>query len=165
MPNDMREKAKEIKASEVGEQVRAQSSELANQAQGKVKSTLESQKQKGVGELSGLAEAVRQTSHTLREQQKESVAQYAERAAEQMDRMAQYFESRDVGELLNEAEMFARRHPEAFLGGAFMMGLVAGRFLKSSRNRRMSDSSSYGRQGSFRREEPVATATPAAPTM
>lgn len=165
MPNDMREKAKEIKASEVGEQVRAQSSELANQAQGKVKRTLESQKQKGVGELSGLAEAVRQTSHTLREQQKESVAQYAERAAEQMDRMAQYFESRDVGELLNEAEMFARRHPEAFLGGAFMMGLVAGRFLKSSRNRRMSDSSSYGRQGSFRREEPVATATPAAPTM
>lgn len=161
----MREKAKEIKASEVGEQVRAQSSELANQAQGKVKRTLESQKQKGVGELSGLAEAVRQTSHTLREQQKESVAQYAERAAEQMDRMAQYFESRDVGELLNEAEMFARRHPEAFLGGAFMMGLVAGRFLKSSRNRRMSDSSSYGRQGSFRREEPVATATPAAPTM
>lgn len=171
MANDMREKAKELgkqvqeKASEVGEQVRAQSSQLANQAQGKVKRTLESQKQKGVGELSGLAEAVRQTSHTLREQQKESVAQYAERAAEQMDRMAQYFESRDVGELLNEAEMFARRHPEAFLGGAFMMGLVAGRFLKSSRNRRMSDSSSYGRQGSFRREEPVATATPAAPTM
>jgi ElaB/YqjD/DUF883 family membrane-anchored ribosome-binding protein len=171
MANDMREKAKELgkqvqeKASEVGEQVRAQSSQLANQAQGKVKSTLESQKQKGVGELSGLAEAVRHTSHTLREQQKENVAQYAERAAEQMDRMAQYFESRDVGELLNEAEMFARRHPEAFLGGAFMMGLVAGRFLKSSRDRRIDESSSYGRQESYRREESVATATPAAPTM
>ncbi|MCB0275551.1 MAG: hypothetical protein KDI06_12100, partial [Calditrichaeota bacterium] len=102
MANDIREKAKEIgkqvqkKANEVGERVRTQSTELANQAQDKVKSTLESRKQKGVGELSGLAEAVRQTSHTLRKQQKESVAQYVERAAEQMDRMAQYFDSRDV---------------------------------------------------------------------
>ena len=171
MANDMREKAREIgkqvqeKANQVGEQVRAQSTELANQAQNTVKSTLESQKQKGVGELSGLAEAVRQTSHTLREQQKESVAHYAERAAEQMDRMAEYFESRDVGELLNEAEMFARRHPEAFLGGAFMMGLMAGRFLKSSRDRRIDESSSYERQESFRREEPTATTTPVAPTM
>lgn len=171
MANDMREKAKEIgkqvqeKASEVGEQVRAQGSELANQAQGKVKSTLETQKQKGVGELSGLAEAVRQTSQNLREQHKESVAHYAERAAEQMDRMVQYFDSRDVGELLNETEMFARRHPEAFLGGAFMLGLVAGRFLKSSRDRRIDESSSYGRQESYWREEPTATRTPAAPTM
>lgn len=171
MANDMKEKAKEVgkqvqeKAGHFGEQVREQTSLLANQAQGKVKSTLESQKQKGVGELSGLAEAVRQTGHTLREQQKEGVAHYAERAAEHMDRMAQYFESRDVGELLNEAEMFARRHPEAFLGGAFMMGLVAGRFLKSSRDRRIGGSSSYGRQESFRREETMATTRSAAPPM
>lgn len=171
MAHDMRENAKEIgkqvqeKASEVGEQIRAQGTELANQAQGKVKSTLETQKQKGVGELSGLAEAVRQTSQNLREQHKESAAQYAERAAEQMDRMVQYFDSRDVGELLNETEMFARRHPEAFLGGAFMLGLVAGRFLKSSRDRRIGESSSYERQESFRREEPMAIARPAAPTM
>lgn len=171
MANDMREKAKEVgkqvqeKAGQVGEQVRAQGTELANQAQGKVKSTLETQKQKGVGELSGLAEAVRQTSQNLREQHKESVAQYAERAAGQMDRMVQYFDSRDVGELLNEAEMFARRHPEAFLGGAFMLGLAAGRFLKSSRDRRMDESLSDGRQESLRRQETRATATPAAPTM
>jgi ElaB/YqjD/DUF883 family membrane-anchored ribosome-binding protein len=171
MANDMREKAEEIgkqvqeKASEVGEQVREHGSELAKQAQGKVKSTLETQKKKGVGELSGLAEAVRQTSQTLREQDKEGVANYAERAAEQMDRMVQYFDSRDVGELLNETEMFARRHPEAFLGGAFMLGLVAGRFLKSSRDRKIDESSSYGRQESYRREEPTATRTPAAPTM
>ena len=171
MANDMREKAREIgkqvqeKANQVGEQVRAQSTELANQAQNTVKSTLESRKQQGVGELSGLAEAVRQTSHTLREQQKESVAQYVERAAEQMDRMAQYFDSRDVGELLNETEMFARRHPEAFLGGAFMLGLVAGRFLKSSRDRGIDESSSYEQQESFRRKETTATTTPAAPTM
>ncbi|GJL57763.1 MAG: hypothetical protein NPIRA03_06200 [Nitrospirales bacterium] len=171
MANDMKEKAKEIgkqvqeKAGQVGEQVREQTTELANQAQGKVKSTLESQKQKGVGELSGLAEAVRQTSHTLREQQKEGIAQYTERAAEHMDRMAEYFESREVGELLNEAEMFARRHPEAFLGGAFMLGLIAGRFLKSSSDRRIDESSFYWRQESFRREEPMVSATPAAPTM
>ncbi len=171
MANDMREKAKEVgkhvqeKATQVGEQIRTQGTELANQAQGKVKSTLETQKQKRVGELSGLAEAVRQTSRSLREQEKEGIAQYTERAAEHMDRLVQYFDSRDVGELLNEAEIFARRHPEAFLGGAFMLGLFAGRFLKSSSDRRIDESSFYGRQESFRREEPRVPATPATPTM
>jgi hypothetical protein len=144
--SDMKEKAKEVgkqvqeKAGQMGEQIKDQTSQLAGQAQNKVKKTLEEQKGKGIGELSGLAEAVRQTGQTLRDQEKDGIAHYAERAADQIERVVQYVDSRDVTELLNEAEMFARRHPEAFLGGAFMMGLVAGRFLKSSRDHRMTNS-------------------------
>jgi hypothetical protein len=146
--SDMKEKAKEggkqvqEKAGQMGEQIKDQTSQLAGQAQNKVKKTLEEQKGKGIGELSGLAEAVRQTGQTLRDQEKDGIAHYAERAADQIERVVQYVDSRDVTELLNEAEMFARRHPEAFLGGAFMMGLVAGRFLKSSRDHRMTNSRS-----------------------
>ena len=147
--NDMKEKTKEVsrqveeKAGQMGEQVREQTSKLVDQAQEKMKTTLEGQKEKRLGELSGIADAVRQTGQTLRDQQKEGIAEYAERAAEQIERLVQYFDSRDVNKLLDEATMFARRHPEAFLGGAFMVGLVAGRFLKSSRNRRISESSTH----------------------
>lgn len=143
--SDMKEKAKEVgkqvqeKGVELGEQVREQTSQLAGQAQQKVKTTLEEQKGKRLGELSGIADAVRQTGQTLRDQQKDGIAQYAERAAEQIERVVDYVDARDVGELLNEAELFARRHPEAFLGGAFILGLVAGRFLKSSQDRRASE--------------------------
>lgn len=152
--SDMQEKAKEVgkqvqeKAGQMGEQIKDQTTQLAGQAQTKVKKTLEEQKGKGIGELSGLAEAVRQTGQTLRDQDKDGIAHYAERAAEQIDRVVQFVDSRDVSELLNETEMFARRHPEAFLGGAFMLGLVAGRFLKSSRDHRVTDSAAD-------REEPM----------
>ncbi|MEX2491608.1 MAG: hypothetical protein WD425_07580 [Nitrospirales bacterium] len=158
--SDMKEKAKEV-----GEQVRDQTSQLAGQAQKKVKSSLEDQKSKRLGELSGLAEAVRQTSQNLREQNNDDVAHYTERAAEQMDRMVDYFDSRNVGELLDDTGMFARRHPEMFLGGAFILGLVAGRFLKSSSERKRDDSTSSGPQESFRNEKPMEAATPTAPTM
>lgn len=152
--SDTKENAKEVvkqvqeKAGQMGEQIKDQTSHFAGQAQTKVKNAIEEQKGKGIGELSGIAEAVRQTGQTLRDQEKDGIAHYAERTAEQIERVVQYLDSRDVTELLNEAEMFARRHPEAFLGGAFMLGLVAGRFLKSSRDHRMTDSRSD-------REEPM----------
>jgi len=144
--DDMKEKAKEIgkktqeKAGHIAEQTREQASALAGQVQEKVKRTLDEQKGRGVEELSGLAQAVRQTSHQLRQQNKAGMARYAEQAAEQVDRVIHYVDSRDVGELLEEAETFARRHPEGFLGGAFVLGLMAGRFMKSTKERRMNES-------------------------
>ena len=133
----IKEKAKEVgklvqeKAEEIGDQVREQTSYFTGQAHEKMKSSLEEQKGKRVKDLSGVAEAVRQTSHHLREHQHDGIAEYAERAAEQVERIVDYVEARDIGELVIEAERFARRYPEVFWGGAFILGLIAGRFLKS----------------------------------
>lgn len=166
---DLKEKAREMgkqtqeKAGQMAGQAREQATVLAGQAQEKMKRTLDEQKERGVGELSSLAQAVRQTGQQLREQRKETIANYVDRTAEQMDKIIHYVDSRDVGELMTEAETFARRHPEAFLGGAFVLGIIAGRFIKSSRNRRMAEPLS-------RWEEPVTTASstgrtsPASPT-
>jgi ElaB/YqjD/DUF883 family membrane-anchored ribosome-binding protein len=153
---EMKDKAREFgkqtqeKAGHAAEQAREQATALAGQAQEKIKKTLDEQKNRGVGELSSLAQAVRHTSQQLRDQKHEGMAQYVDRTAEQMDRMIHYFESRDVGELVEEAETFARRHPEAFLGGAFVLGMVAGRFMKSSKNRSRKESVS-------RWDEPAST--------
>jgi len=161
---DLKEKAKEFgkqtqeKAGQAADQAREQATALAGQAQEKVKQTLNEQKSKGVGELSSLTQAVRQTSRQLREQKHEGMAQYIDRTAEQMDKVIHYIDSRNVSELMEEAETFARRHPEAFLGGAFALGIVAGRFIKSSKPPRETGPVS-------RWEEPVATAAPARPSV
>src|SRR5690606_20210610 len=63
------------------------------------------------------------------------VGQYMRQMADQVDRFAGYLESRDVGEVMDQVEDFARRQPAAFIGGAFTLGLIGARFLKSSRER------------------------------
>jgi hypothetical protein len=50
-----------------------------------------------------------------------------------VERVANYLRERDFHQLVNDAEDFARRSPAVFLGSAFVLGLAASRFLKSSR--------------------------------
>lgn len=56
-------------------------------------------------------------------------------AADKIESIAEYVQSRTIGDLIQEATVFARREPAIFLGSAFGLGLLAGRFLKSSPRR------------------------------
>lgn len=120
--------------------------DLFSQAQEKVKRTLEEKKVRGAKEISNVVEAIRHAGEHLRGRQKDTIAHYTELAADNIDRAIQYVELRDVSELLKEAQSLARRHPEAFWGGAFMVGLVVGRFLKSSNEPERRDSVSARKQ-------------------
>jgi hypothetical protein len=93
---------------------------------------LSSQKDKATDGLGSVAQAVRQTTQHLRENQHETVAHYAEQAADQIERFSQGLRNKDVGELMNDAQRLARRQPALFVGGAFALGLLGARFLKSS---------------------------------
>jgi hypothetical protein len=57
----------------------------------------------------------------------------AEKAANRVERWADYVQNTDSREMANRVENFARREPGLFLGGAFALGLLGARFLKSSR--------------------------------
>jgi predicted AlkP superfamily pyrophosphatase or phosphodiesterase len=59
-------------------------------------------------------------------------ARYSNQVADRVERASTYLEEHDLDELMVEAEDFARRQPELFIGGAFTLGLLAARFLKSS---------------------------------
>lgn len=54
-------------------------------------------------------------------------------AGGQVERLARYLHDRDVRQVVSDVEDLARRSPGMFLGGAFVIGLAASRFLKSSR--------------------------------
>ena len=60
------------------------------------------------------------------------VARYAEKASDRIDRTAQYLSTTEPQQIMRDAEAFARREPAVFFGGAFLLGLAVGRFLKSS---------------------------------
>jgi hypothetical protein len=93
---------------------------------------LSTQKGRATDGLGTVAQAVRQSAMHLRENRQDAIAQYVEKAGDQIDRLSTQLRNRDVGELVSEVQRFARRQPALFVGSAFAIGVIGGRFLKSS---------------------------------
>jgi hypothetical protein len=54
-------------------------------------------------------------------------------AGEALNQFAQSIDTAEVDVLVDRTQSWARRHPALFLGGAFALGIVAARFLGSTR--------------------------------
>jgi ElaB/YqjD/DUF883 family membrane-anchored ribosome-binding protein len=106
---------------------------------------LSSQKDRATDGLGSIASAVRESSRPLRDKKQDMIAEYVEKAADQLERYSTRLRERDVSELVNDAQQFARRRPALFVGAAFAVGVVAARFLKSS--------SSNGQSGAMMRRD------------
>jgi len=119
-------------AGQLADQAQEKASQVADQARGVVASRLSDQKGRAAESLGGVAGALRQTSQSLRDQDQVGVTDYVDSAANQLERISGYLQNTDIGDLVDDVERFARRQPSVFLGGAFVLGLVAARFLKSS---------------------------------
>ena len=163
---------------DVAQQTKEQARELADQAQTQAKSAVASRKNQAVNELGSVAQAFRQSSNQLRQQDQDALAQYTDQVAHQLDRVTGYLDDRGVDDLLEDVEGFARRQPEVFIGGAFALGLAAARFFKSSAERRRSryygyETTAYGpgsynqpawvddvRQPGYQRAQARRTTTP-----
>lgn len=72
-----------------------------------------------------------------------NIAWFAHRAADKLQSVAEYMRNRDFSALRLDAEDLARRHPGAFFGSMFLVGLVAGNMVKASRHNVDEDSSDY----------------------
>ncbi len=139
----IKEQAKQ-QTQQVAHRTEQKAGQLAQQTRQKAKGQLASQKERAAGTLGSVAQALRQTGQHLQEQDQGSIGQYADRAADQVERFSGHLRERNVDELTSEAEDFARRRPALFLGGAFALGLLGARFLKSSSSGQGSGSSQHG---------------------
>ena len=130
---------------------RTQDSGIVGRVKESATAQLATQKDKATDGLGSVAQAMRQTTQHLRTQQHDTVARYAEQAADQIERFSQRLRDKDVGELLDDAQQLARRQPALFIGGAFAIGLLGARFLKSSSNTRdwRSDTSGFNKPVGF----------------
>jgi len=109
-----------------------QGAPVMDQAAEQVTSRLDMGKDYVVESVTGVAQALRQTGQHLREEGAQpALATYADRGAEQVERFGGYLRKRDTGQIVTDLEGFARRQPMVFAGGAFALGMLAVRFLRS----------------------------------
>jgi hypothetical protein len=119
-------------------------SNVANQAREQVNTQFDTRKDKAVETMGNVANAIRETSDKLKGVG--PLGDVAGRAADSIDHVAEFFEGKQIGDVVRDVERFARREPALFLGAAFAIGLIGGRFLKSSAPQRASQRG-YDREG------------------
>jgi ElaB/YqjD/DUF883 family membrane-anchored ribosome-binding protein len=93
---------------------------------------MSTQKDRATDGLTSIAHAVRQSTQPFRDNQQDAIAGYIDKAAEQLERFSTRLRERDINEVMNDVQQFARRQPAIFIGASFAAGLLAARFLKSS---------------------------------
>jgi hypothetical protein len=119
-------------ASQVAEQVKQSASDVTEQAKQTATSQIAVRKEQAAQGLSAVSSSMRQMGDNLRQNDQTSgYAQYVHQAAEQVDRFSGYLQQHDARDIMADAEDWARRNPALVLGGAFALGLLASRFLKS----------------------------------
>jgi len=136
--------------SETLNQAKQAVSESLDDTKRQVQSTLDTQKSQVAGRLGSVANALRQTSEQLKAQNETTFALYAESAAEQIENWSELLQTKNLNDLVNEVQDFARRQPEVFIAGSLAAGLLLGRFLKSSGSR-TSSYNNYNYRGSYAR--------------
>ncbi|MBV9280669.1 MAG: hypothetical protein JOZ41_11345 [Chloroflexi bacterium] len=114
------------------QQAQQTAGQAVDQAREQATSLAAGQKDRTADSLRGIARALRQTDQQIEGKDGGLATELTVRAAEQVECLAGYLENHDLGQIRGEAEDLARRRPALFLGGAFALGLLASRFLKSS---------------------------------
>lgn len=103
---------------------------------------LDEQKGTVASGLTTVADSIKQVGESLNATEEnnkitETAAKYTNSLAERIENISGYFERKDVREMARDVENFARRYPAYFVGGAFALGFLAARFLKSSSLKRL----------------------------
>lgn len=81
--------------------------------------------------INQLAESVRRVSSDM-EPEQPAIANLTSTAAEQAERIAGYLRDTDARQIVHTVEDIARRQPLLFVGGAFVLGIAASRFVKAA---------------------------------
>jgi hypothetical protein len=119
------------KASQAAEQVKSAAVERVQSARDRAETGITQGRTQVADRIRHVSSALRSASDHLREDD-DFIAGYVETASERVDRIASYVNEANPRDVLRDVEDFARQRPAWFFGGAFLLGLAAGRFLKAS---------------------------------
>jgi hypothetical protein len=134
------------------QQAKQTTNEVVSQVQQQASSQINRQKETAASELSTVVNAVRRVGETLNTEGDGPIArfaaQYGDKAANSLDRVAKYLREQDPKRLLNDVQNFGRRQPALMIGGALLLGFAGARLIKSSMDA-ASSSTNTGTQGSM----------------
>jgi hypothetical protein len=117
---------------EAGATLKRQGQQLRQEARVEIQRFATQRKQEAGSFLKDVSNALGQLTSKLDEQGHDRVARYAGAAAEKLRQVGDDLPRLDLGELLRQAENFARERPAVVLGALFIAGFGASRFLKAS---------------------------------
>lgn len=113
------------------------STDTVKQVKEKATSIIDEQKTNVATGLSNVADSIRQVGENLRNSEDDNkiadvTARYGQNLAEKIESFSDYVDQATIKNLTRDVEKFARQQPALFIGGAFLVGLLATRFLKTS---------------------------------
>ena len=129
-----RQTTENVKATsrQVAEKVRTEVSAATERLRRRAGENVESQREQAATMVGDLGSAIRRAAEELHEREDKRVAEWAEAIAEQCEKASSYLAERDLRTLGRELSEAARRRPGLAIGGMFLAGLAAARFLKAS---------------------------------
>ncbi|HWF01728.1 MAG TPA: hypothetical protein VG248_18160 [Caulobacteraceae bacterium] len=133
-------------ASSAKETLTQDGKELASQAQHKAQEAIEEHKQTATDTLSDFASAIRKAGDDLAQNDQSMAGRVVRQAADSVEQLSRSLSQKKPSELLDAARDFGRRNPLAFAGGAVLLGIALGRFIRSSESHSSDDDNVYGGQ-------------------
>lgn len=116
-------------ATQVAGEAKMQARQVFDQAKQELGSQVQGQHQRAAGGLNAVADEL--TSMLKGEGSQDGVvSDLAQQASDRVRSLAQWLESREPADVLDEVRSFARRRPGAFLAGAAVVGFVGGRMTR-----------------------------------
>ena len=133
----VKEKASEVasKAKEKGERLAAEgrekADELVHRAEDRARTRAAEEKGRVADGIRTVAEALRRGGEELPEDRR-MYGRVVNAVADRAEELSRYLEEQDVDQMTRDARRFAREHTGVVLSGAFALGLLGARFMKSS---------------------------------
>jgi len=118
------------------QQAKQTTNEVVSQVQQQASSEVNRQKETAASELTTVVNAVRRFGETLNNEGQGPIerfaAQYGDKAADGLDRVARYLREKDPKRLLDDVQSFGRRQPALLIGSAFLLGFAGARIIKTT---------------------------------
>lgn len=96
------------------------------------KDEAENRKSRIAHRVVSVAASLRAAANHLESENESGIARGARHAAAEVEEFASAFEARDIRQIFDEVDSFARRRPAMFVGALAFAGFALGRFARST---------------------------------
>lgn len=119
-------------AREAASSLKSATADSRARVRGEAEKVVTEKRETAASKLGGYSSGLHDSARSF-EERDPNIAHFTHRAADGIQRMADYVRSRDLAGLRDDAQDIARRHPAVFFGGLFFAGLVLGNVVKATR--------------------------------
>jgi hypothetical protein len=117
---------------QAGQALKAEAQSFADVAQQRAREEAQKHTDTATQTLGDFANAVRKAGDELGAADQSPAARLVRQAADGLEGLSRNLEGKRPEQLLDDVRAFGRRNPAAFIGGALLVGVALGRFIRAS---------------------------------